>query len=35
MTERRKKPDSDKWLPRVRDRLMDLKDEYGTDSPLI
>ncbi len=31
----RKQPNSEKWFPRVRDRLMDLKDDYGTDSPLI
>ncbi|MDO9536936.1 MAG: hypothetical protein Q7J68_01290 [Thermoplasmata archaeon] len=33
--EMRKQPNSDKWFPRIRERLMDLKDEYGTDSPLI
>ena len=31
----RKQPNSKEWFPRIRERLMDLKDEYGTDSPLI
>ena len=31
----RKQPNSEKWFPRIRERLMDLKDEYGVDSPLI
>lgn len=31
----RKQPNSEEWFPRVRERLMELKDEYGVDSPLI
>ena len=31
----KKQPNSEKWFPRVRERLMDLKDDYGVDSPLI
>ena len=31
----RKQPNSKKWFSRVRDRLMELKDELGVDSPLI
>ncbi len=31
----RKQPNSENWFPRVRERLMDLMDEYGVDSPLI
>ena len=31
----RKQPNSEKWFPRIRERLMDLMDEYGVDSPLI
>jgi len=33
--EARNQPDSKKWLQRLSDRLLDLKDEYGVDSPLI
>lgn len=31
----RKQPKSEKWFPRVTERLKDLYDEYGVDSPLI
>jgi len=31
----RKQPNSGEWFPRIRERLMDLMDEYGVDSPLI
>ena len=31
----RKQPNSEKWFLRVTERLKDLYDEYGVDSPLI
>ena len=32
--EARTQPESDKWMPKLRERLLDLEDEHGVRSPL-
>ena len=33
--EARTQPESKEWMPRLRERLLDLRDEYGVVSPLV